>query len=775
MAVAMLIGLWIYDELSFNNYHKNYKNIAQVEILAVDPNTSEVACSNALQLPLGAEVKRLYSSIFKHVLIGFWTSNNTLSFGEARLPKLGKFIEGGVIDMLSLKMIQGTNLALKEPNSIILSASTAKTIFGNANPMEKTIKIDNRMDVIVKGIYEDLPKNTSFGEVQFFAPWALWVSSNAWVKQSENRWDNNSFNTYVQTKEGITIEQANSEVKSFWAKNAPAELAEVSKQYKAELLLNPMSKWHLYSEFKNKSYSEGRITFVWLFGIIGIFVLLLACINFMNLSTAQSEKRAKEVGIRKAIGSEKGQLVLQFMSESFLVVFLGFFLAVLLVEVSISWFNELADKDLSLPFNDINFWLLNIGFVVLTSLLAGLYPAFYLSSFQPIKVLKGTIRMGRFAALPRKALVVVQFTVSVVLIIGTMVVYNQIQFARNRPLGYNQNGLVSITLNGNPDYKGKIDVIKNNLLQTNTVTDFAVSSNPLTAVWNKISGYRWKGKDPKKDSDFAVMQISYDFGKTAGWKFKKGRDFSRSFSTDSLGLVINSTAAKHLGLKNPIGEFIKLENFETTWQIIGVIEDIVTNSPYEPVNRSFYFLDANYQAASHITVRLKSNVVANEAISKIEAVFKRIVPSAVLDSHFVDADYDKKFSQEQRIGKLAAFFAILAVFISCLGLFGLASFVAEQRTKEIGIRKILGASVANLWRLLSKDFVILVIISCLIAAPIAYYFMNEWLQKYTYRTDISWWIFAAAGVGALLITLLTVSYQAIRAALMNPAKSLKTE
>ncbi len=775
MAVAMLIGLWVYDEVLFNSYHKNHKDIAQIVNISTDPSTGITESSQALQFPLGAEFKRLYGHLFKHVLMAFWVGDYTLSYGDAKMTKTGEFIEPAAPEMLSLKMLQGTYAALKDPNSIILSESTAKAIFGNENPLDKAIKIDNRINVIVRGVYEDFPKNTRFASVTFFSTWALWVSSNDWIKACENRWDNNSFNIYVQTKEGISMERANSEIKTYWAKNSPAEIKEIAMKYKAEHYLHSMDRWHLYSEFKNGSYSEGRITFVWLFGIIGAFVLLLACINFMNLSTARSEKRAKEVGIRKAIGSVKGQLVWQFMSESFMVVILAFTLSILLIFLSISWFNGLADKDLSLPLSNLFFWLISIAFITLTSFLAGMYPAFYLSSFEPVKVLKGTLRLGRFAAIPRKVLVVVQFTVSVVLIIGTIVVYKQIEYARNRPVGYDRDYLLSIPMSGNPDYKGKIQTLKNELFQTNTIEKIATSSGPMTEIWNNIGGYTWRGKAPERDYSFTVAEISHDFGKTVGWQFIKGRDFSTSFSTDSLGLVINETAAKAIGFKEPIGEFIKSEDGKTTWQIIGVIRDVVARSPFEPVEAAFYFLDADHRSASFVFTKIKPTESASQAVEKIQSVFKKIVPSAIFNAGFVDIEYETKFSQEQRIGKLATFFAILAIFISCLGLFGLASFVAEQRTKEIGVRKVLGATVTNLWALLSKDFVILVIISLLIASPIAYYFMNNWVQKYTYRTDISWWIFVAAGVGALLITLLTVSYQAIKAALMNPVKSLKTE
>jgi len=774
MAVAMLIGLWVYDEISFDTHHTNYEQIAQVRKRFTDPNTGITSGGDAMQFPIGASLKSNYSQYFKHILMAFWVSDHVLSIDDKKLLKIGEFIEAGAPEMLSLKMLRGTYAALNDPHSIILSKSTADAFFGNDDPINKSLKIDNRMDVTITGVYEDLPQNTRFGEVKFFSPWDLWVLSNDWVKRCENNWGNSSFNIYVQLQPNTSMETANAVIKDFWFKNGPKDLQEDIKKYKAELLLYPMKQWHLYSEFKNGLPAGGRITFVWLFGIVGVFVLLLACINFMNLSTARSEKRAREVGVRKAIGSVTLQLVQQFVSESFLVVMLAFVLSLAMVSLSLSLFNELAEKKLSLPFSQPIFWLISLVFILLTGLLSSLYPAFYLSSFQPVKVLKGALRLGRLASLPRKVLVVVQFTVSVVLIIGTMVVYRQIQYARDRPIGYNREGLISVPQN-DPNYNGKYDVIKNELLNTGVVSAMALSSSPITDVWNNVGGFTWSGKDPELASDFSMTNVTYDFGNLVNWQMMMGRDFSRSFKSDSAAIIINETAAKYLGLKNPVGELIKANDGKDSWQIIGVIKDLIMTSPYSPEHRAFFFLDFKYSAVSQIHIKIKPTASAREALPKIEAVFKKIVPSASFDYKFVDQEYAKKFGQEERIGKLASLFAILAIFISCLGLFGLASFVAEQRTQEIGIRKVMGASVLNLWKMLSKDFVLLVIISILISIPAAYYFMNNWLQKYEYRTEIAWWIFALAGLGALLITLLTVSFQSIKAALANPAKSLRSE
>ncbi|WP_461091013.1 ABC transporter permease [Spirosoma gilvum] len=779
MGVAMLIGLWVYDELSFDKTIPKYDRIAQIRRVATEPTTGISRGTDACQIPLATVLKAKYGQYFKHILIGFWPGNYTVADGQKKYTQKGRFIEAGVIDMLSLQMVNGSQTALDDPHSIILSTSASKAIFGQTDPVGKRLKLDNRMDVTVMGVYADLPKNSTYGDLQFFAPWALWVSSNDWVKDSETDWGRSSFPIDVQIADNTSMETVDAAINDFYQKNAPSDLVADARDYKLEMYLYPMRQWHLYSEFTDGRPSGGRITFVWLFGIVGGFVLLLACINFMNLSTARSEKRAKEVGIRKAVGSVKSQLVNQFLSESFLVVSLAFAGSLGLVLLSLPWFNELADKAIVFPWQMPSFWLASVLFLTITALLAGLYPAFYLSSFQPVKVLKGTLRMGRLASLPRKVLVVVQFTVSVVLIIGVLLVYKQIQYVKNRPVGYERTGLLSIPMN-DPNYKGKEEVLERELMATGMVGQVAYSSSPLTSIWNNIGGFEWDNKPSKAESGFAVMDISTNFGTMAGWQFVAGRDFSKAFVTDSTAVIINETAARYLGLKKRngqwvVGAYIRQPDFHWKRQIIGVIKDMVMDSPFEPVKRSFYFLDAHYAAAARLNLRLKPTVSAQDALPRIESVIRKTVPSALFTYSFVDQDFAAKFSTEQRIGKLASVFAVLAIFISCLGIFGLASFVAEQRTKEIGVRKVLGASVLNLWGLLSRDFIVLVIIAFSIATPIAYYTLTNWLQKYAYRTELSWWIFVAAGSGALLITLLTVSFQSIKAALMNPVKSLRSE
>jgi putative ABC transport system permease protein len=528
-----------------------------------------------------------------------------------------------------------------------------------------------------------------------------------------------------------------------------------------------MSQWHLYEEFKNGVISGGRIEYVWLFGIIGLLILLLACINFINLSTARSQKRAKEVGIRKTIGSLHGQLMHQFFTESVLVSCLAFLLSMVLVVSMLPFFNKIAGKELHIFWQNPLFWLVCLAIVAFVGVAAGLYPALYLASFQPVKVLKGII--GARSVLPRKVLVVVQFTVSIVLIISTIVVFRQIQSAKNRTLGYNSNGLITMIIT--PDLTMHYDAFKNDLKNTQTIKDVAASANPVLDYFVSDNRFDWKDKPQDLSIEFPISDITSNFGETIGWKIKEGRDFSKDMATDSTAFIINEAAVKVMGFKNAIGETIYWQN--KPFRVIGVIKDMVFESPYQPVLPYIYQMTGKQRFVT--TIKISPNADMRKALTDIETVFKKYSPEMPFDYKFVDQEYAKRFEAEERIGKLSTFFALLAIFISCLGLFGLASFIAEQRTKEIGIRKVLGASVGNLWQLLSKDFVVLVLISCLIAIPIAYYFMTEWLQKYTYRTEISWWIFAVAGVGALLITLLTVSFQAIKAAVANPVKALRAE
>jgi putative ABC transport system permease protein len=777
MAVALLIGLWVWDEMTYNRYHPNHERLAQV--MTTQTFNGHTGTGPAVSIPIAKELRTNYAADFSQVTQATWSSDHILAIGDKKLSQEGMYVEPAFPEMLTLRMLQGSRDALKDPSSILLTKSLASSLFGEADPMNKTIRVDNTTNLKVAGVYEDLPRNTTLYREKFFMAWRLYASLNPWVDSNTSNWGNHSWQLFVQLSPNVD------------AARTTAKIKDIAKPHNKDggesIILQPMDNWHLYSDFKDGKVSGGRIRFVWLFSIIGVFVLLLACINFMNLSTARSEKRAKEVGIRKTVGSLRHQLIAQFLSESLVVALLAFILAIGWVLLSLSAFNTLADKDIHLPWNRPLFWLLTLGFTFFTGLVSGSYPAFYLSGFQPIKVLKGTFRAGRYASLPRKVLVVLQFTVSVSLIIGTVLVFRQVRFAQSRPVGYTREGLISINMT-TPEIRGHYDALRNDLLKTNAVEDMSESSGPVTNVWSNQIGFEWKGKDPNSVPLFGISAVTHDYGRTIGWQIIEGRDFSRSFPTDSGGavagaaspsssstagaaLILNESAVRLTGLRHPVGEIVKWNKKDHP--IIGVVRDMVMESPYMPVKPMIFFLD--YGWTEIITVRLKPSMTTASALAAIRPVFSRYDPGSPFEYKFVDDEFERKFSDEQRIGHLATVFAVLAVFISCLGLFGLASFVAEQRIREIGVRKVLGASLFHLWRLLSTDFVILVIISCAIAIPVSGYFLHGWLQQYEYRTPLSWWIFAAASLGALAITLLTVSYQAIRAALMNPVTSLRTE
>ncbi len=763
----MLIGFWLWDELTYNQYHKNYGRVAQ--IMQQQTFNGEVYTGKALPFPLGEELKTNYGGNFKYLAMASWQGDHILSRGNDHQKKNGIYIDKDGPKIFSLKMIKGTLNGLDDPHSILLSARAARAFFPDDDPIGQILKIDNLWKVNVTGVFEDLPYNTGFRDLEFIASWNLYITTEPWIQRAKTQWGNNSFTGFVQISDHSDFTMVNKNIISSKQNRTPDE----DKKLNARIFLHPMKDWHLRSGWKNGVQTGGQIEYVSMFAIIGVFVLLLACINFMNLSTARSEKRAREVGIRKTVGSARYQLIGQFLCESVLVAFIAFFFALMLAQLLLPWFNGVAHKRMSIPWSNPGFWLVCLAFTLMTGLLAGSYPALFLSSFQPLKVLKGTFKAGRLAGLPRKVLVVTQFTVSVALIIGTVIVYQQIQYTKNRPAGYDRNGLVMIEMSS-PDFYGKYDVLRSELKQKGAIVEMAESSSPLTAIWSNNGGFYWEGKDPDLDTDFATFWVTHEYGKTVGFEMAEGRDFSRDFATDSSGILINEAAAQFMNLKDPVGKTIRWEHGTVRdYTIIGVVKNMIVASPFEPVKQAVYLLD--YENVNWMNFRLNPDKSAGESMAIIEDLFRKVIPSAPFDYKFADEEYAAKFSQEERVGKLATFFAVLAILISCLGLFGLASFVAEQRTKEIGIRKIVGASAFNLWQLLSKDFVLLVLVACGISIPLAYYYLQKWLQGYDYRIGIEWWVFVWSVAGAVLVTLLTVSFQAIRAAVANPVKSLRAE
>ncbi len=768
MAIAITIGLWIYDEVTFNQYHKNHKRIAKVmQNLTFN---KEISTQDYNPMVLATALRNTYGNDFKYVTTASTNQSVSLKANEKVLNINGGFFEPGIVEMLNLKIIKGNGARLKEPSNVLLSASTAKKIFGEDDPINKTMLMDNKVSLKIAGVYEDLPDNTEFNDIKIMLPWSLMLSLNPAMQRDD--WNGNMFQTYVQLTDNADMQAVSTKIKNIKYNNVDKEQ---QANVKPALFLFLMDKWHLHAEFKNGKSVGGRITYVWLFGFIGLFVLLLACINFMNLSTARSEKRAKEVGIRKAIGSLKGQLVKQFFTESVLVAVIAFCVALLVVWLTIPLFNEIAGKKINMLWTNPSFWFLGLSFTIITGFIAGSYPAFYLSSFQPVKVLKGSFRSGKFSSMPRKILVVLQFSVSIILVIGVIVVFKQIQFSKNRNKGYNSNGLISIA-SRTDDVHNHFETISNELKQSNAILDMAESHSPATEVWLGLDGYDWQGKDPNSQATFATILVSHDFAKTVGLQLTQGRDFAKEYLSDSAAFILNEAAVKFMGFKTPIGETINLKFGQLTkrpFKVIGVVKDMLMESPYEKVSPAVYLLNSG--KGNFTTIKLNAATDTRTALTKIETVFKKYDAATAFEYKFVNEEYAKKFDDEERIGNLALVFAILAIFISCLGIFGLAAFTAAQRTKEIGVRKVVGASVFNVWRLLSKDFVLLVFFAFLIATPVAYFFMHNWLQHYEYRTTISWWIFVLVCIAVVLITLLTVSFQSIKAALMNPVKSLRSE
>ena len=678
------------------------------------------------------------------------------------------FVQPEMVDILSLRTMDGRKALLDDPSSILLCQSLARVLFGSGEATGKTLKFDDSTVFRVAGVIPDLPYNSEFKDVTFFAPWENYRQTHPWVKGSETFWNDNSHQAFALLEDHRDAGQVEAKVKH--------ELDGHGLTDKSVVVLHPMEHWHLYNNFENGKNAKGSIVYIWMFGAIGLFVLLLACINFMNLSTARSERRAKEVGIRKSVGSMRGQLIGQFLGESVFLAFVALGLSMLMVTLALPWFNQVADKQMQLVWDSPWFWGLALSGTMLVGLLAGSYPAFYLSSFNPVSVLKGSFKAGRAAALPRKVLIVLQFTVSVALIACTIIVYQEIVHVKNRPVGYLRKGLVTIDILDKV-VPAHFQALRQQLLQSGVAVDATLSSSPMTSIWNNHGGFNWEGKDPNLSPTFAVFYNTIEYGQTVRWEMMAGRNFSREYPSDSLGIVLNESAVRYMGLKNPIGAKVRFAinlSDPVFLHVIGVVKDVVMQSPFTPVKQAIYMLD-RYDMGNVVTVRINPGLSASQAIPQMAAIFKQIDPNVPFDYYFADLEYAKKFALEERIGKLAAFFAALAILISCLGLFGLASFVAEQRIKEIGVRKVLGATVVQLWMLLSRDFLWLVGLSFLIALPVAYRVMSGWLLHYPYRVTISWWVFAETMGVAMGITLATVSWQAVRAARANPVKSLRTE
>lgn len=766
MAVSLLIGLWVLDELQFNRYHDNYDRIARV--MQHRERGDVVATTWSTQLPLADELRAKYGQDFEHVATTTFRKELVLGYDNKHFNQRGYFTDQEGPEMLSLQMTSGRIDGLDGPSAIFISQSLSENLFGQDDPVGQSFDLGNGQSATVRGVYAQIPENSDYADADFFGSMALYLDLNAWMKTMNNPWGYSGFNTLVQLAPHTDMETQSRKIKDVILNNVTHDPTALKS--KPVTFLHPMSDWRLHTQFENGVNIGGEITTVRLYGLIGLITLILACINFMNLTTARSEKRSVEIGVRKTMGSGRRQLIRQFFFESFLIAGGAFVLSVILSFLLLPIFNDIADKHLHLPIANPWFWLVGMAFTALTGLLAGSYPAFYLSGLNPIKALKGSFRIGPRAALPRKLLVVTQFTVSTVLIIGTMVIFQQIRHAQDRPIGYQQDNLLTIYPKAG-EIGRHFNLIREELLQKRLVENITRTSSPITDNWGTWGNWNWPGKDPEQVVLFPKINITTDYGETVDWQFVAGRDFSPDMKTDTAAFIINEAAAAFMGFDEPVGKLVQLE--DKTYEVIGVVKNVLTDSPFQSVEPIFYALDDRY--GDILIARLDAQIPANTAMKQVKEVIEKHVPTAVLEFSFVDEEFAGKFRQEQKTGRLAAVFAVMAIFISCLGLLGLSAYMAEKRTKEIGIRKVLGASVFQLWHLLSDEFGRLVFISCSFALPIAYYYSSKWLQNFDYRIEVSWKLLVFAGIGTLLLTLLTVSFQAIRAAIANPVQSLRSE
>ncbi|HEY1062258.1 MAG TPA: ABC transporter permease [Daejeonella sp.] len=759
MAVALIIGLWVFNEFSYDRFLPDADRLYQVRRNYNSNGDTLNFTSTSLKL---ADALRNQIPEIEYVAESDHMGSHGLMVGEKKLYVNGAQINGDFLKMFQYPLIQGNaNSVLKDPYSIVLTETTAKSLFGNEDPINKTVRFENKHDLKVTGILKDIPANSSL-KFNFLIPFSFFEQTNQWVKEQRNgSFGGNSFGIYVKLKPGIRYEQVVPKIRHITKTESTSENA-----MNSEVIFQPLLRWHLYSKYINGKDVEGFIDYVRMFSIIGFLVLLIACINFINLTTARSEKRAREVGVRKAIGSDKSSLIFQFLIESLLYTAIAFLFSVLLVQLALPSFNTLTGNQLAIPYLNGGFWIISLICVLLTALLAGSRPAFYLSSFNTVKVLKGGTSVGKSASLPRKILVVAQFSCSIALVISTVVIYQQIQHAKERPTGYNLNRLVSTDMNA--DLENNFIAIKNELLQKRIVSSVTAASSPATNIWWHTGLDQWPGKNPGETIEMGTIVISDDYFKTLGMEMSSGRVYNSA--ADTTNIIFNEAAIAQMRIKEPLGKIISWN--ETPFRIIGIVKNALMISPFVNAEPTMFVYG---KPAGNLMYQLAPGIKTEDAISQLTSTFNKYNPSIPYQYTFADDSYAAKFRQELLIGKLSGIFSGLAIFISCLGLFGLAAYIAEQRTREIGIRKVLGASISQVWLMLSKDFILLVLISCVIASPLAYYFLQDWLQKYAYRINIGMGVFLVAAVMALFVTLITVSFQAIKAAMMNPVKSLRSE
>lgn len=755
MACTMLILLWVQDELSWNKFHANHKNIYKVMVNR--KFNGVINTQDAVPFPLQTALKSNFPDVV-HSSIDDYGRNILLTNNNTMLRKRALSVNSDYFDLFKWKFIAGSPAtALTNPGNVVLTASSAKALFGTTDAIDKMVKVDNQQSKRVSAVIEDLPANST---IQFDCVLPFdYADQN--VKRASADWINCYSEVFVELRPSANIDQLNKKISAL-----VADFGE--KDNKGEFFLFPMDQWRLYSDFKNGKNAGGLIEYVRLFTIIAMIILMIACVNFMNLSTAKSEKRAKEVGIRKTLGSERKQLLLQFYTESLMFSLAAFILSVCLVYLVLPYFNTMINKQLHINILQPSFLFSALLIILFTGLVSGSYPAIYLSSFNPVKVLKGTFLPGRRAGLPRKVLVILQFIISIFLISATILVYKQIQHVKNRDLGYNPDNLISIP--SSPDADKNADVIKNELNQTNMVASITRTSAPVTEIWNYSPAPDWKGKPSVNDMIMSAMSADAGFAETLGTKIIQGRDFS-NLPADSSSIILNKSALEVMQLKDPVGMQMHYGNRNLT--VIGVTDNVVMSSPFAPVMPMMLFF-GNKRSAFFV-IRLKKEVAPQAALAKIGGIFKKYNPEYPFEYTFTDQEFNKKFVNEELISKLTNIFAGLAIFICCLGLSGLTAFTIEKRFKEIGIRKVLGASVQQLLLLISKEFLLLVFLAFLISVPIAWWLLNNWLQNYEYRISIDIWLFVASGISILFLTLVIVCMSSVKAAMTNPIKNLRSE
>jgi putative ABC transport system permease protein len=759
MAVSFMLLLYVYNEFSFDKMYKNEDRIYQV--WRNQPSNGGIKTGNSMSIPVAEAIRKNYPEI-EFTARTNWINEHLFNYKNKSLNLVMLSADPSLLDIFSFEFVQGNKAsAFTEVSSVVLTQSGAKAIFGNADPMGKTVKINSARNAKVTGIIKDMPENSSL-KFKALGSWAMLEADEPWIKTSS--WNNYAFQTFVMVKPGIDLNKVNGKLSGFMAKYNPG-----GKENK--LFLYQFSKQHLYGEFKNGvSTGGGVIEYVRLFMFLAIGILLIACINFMNLSTARSESRAREVGVRKVVGARRISIIQQFMGESLLMCGISFGLALVLVILLLPYFNGIISKNLTVPYNAPFFWIAGISITLITGIISGSYPALFLSSFKPVKVLKGINKAGKATLRPRQILVIVQFSFATCLILSTILIYKQLNFIKNRPAGYNKSGLVEIPLDGR--LYNEFESFRRDAIASGAISDAASTSNTITGNGGASWGIKWPGQLPGEDK-LPIEQIvtNYHFTSTYGLKLVDGRDFDIARPSDSTAIMINEAAVKMMRLKEPLGAIINWQGADRT--VVGILKNYIVNSPTDAEKP---LIVGNLKGwAGMAGVRLNKALPLSEALNKLTAVYKKYNPDYPFDYKFVDEEYSKKFRTEQLLGTLSNSFTVLAIVLSCLGLFGLASFSAERRRKEIGIRKVLGATTANLWFNLSKEFVQLVIIAFIIGGAVSWHFMDQWLHKYTYRTDISPWVFVATIVISLAITIVTVSWQAIKAALSNPVKSLRSE